>query len=493
MKIVYKDIAVGADKDAEFASTDSSGLANVEVLATDVETPIISVFEGSTLFLDGSTQGLNNENSTQLAFVSANLSNGECGFSQVPEIDIAFDEQYSTLGLTLRFSPQLGDMCSEFEIIWYRAGAEVARQTFYPSALTYFCSNRVEAYDGVKVRLVKTWLPYTRARLEFVGFGITRTFGETELAMSSMSAIQEIDPTNSNMPTNTFDWELISKEAVDYIFQFKQPIELYADGLIGVYYIDTSTRRTATQYKINCVDAIGLLDSDTFEGGIYTNYDAVTLIRGICGDIPVYIDSSIEGKTVSGYIPAGTKRREALKMVCFALMVVADTSVSDGIKIFPIDFSSVESIEQSRTYYGTSISTSAAVTAVKVTSYTYAQGSEGNTVTHNGTKYSYTTKEYTAVNPLATASDKANVKEFKNMTLVSDGIAQSIADYLMAWYSYRDTHNASFKLLDEMVGERVSTTTDYGAPHMGVITKLTLKMSRITKASANIVGAINGV
>lgn len=492
MRLVYKDIAVGAEEDAVFTSAQVAEVANLGTLAQDISSPIIATLEPSAWFLDGTAQILTEDNMATLAFVSANISRADCTFDETPEIDIAFDAQYSSLGLTLRFSERLGDMCSEIEVIWYRAEKEIARGAYFPDALTYFCKNRVEAYDAVKIRLVKTWLPYSRARLEFVGFGITRAFDEKSLGLSSVSALQQIDPTNSTIPANAFDWELLSDDGVEYLFQFKQPIEVYADGLIGVYYIESATRRTATQYKINCADAIGLLETDTFAGGIYTNYDAITLIREICGDIPVYIESGFEGQTVSGYIPAGTKRREALRMVCFALMAIADTSASDGIKLFHLSVNIAEPIEKARTYYGTSISTSAAVTAVKVTAYSYTEGSGDKTIDFNGKKYAYTTTEYVANNPLATASDKTNVKEFKDITLVSDDIAQSIADYLMSWYMYRETHNLSFKLVDEMVGDYVSTVTDYGAAHNGIITRLTLKMSRITKATADIVGAIDG-
>jgi len=491
MKVIYKDIAPGAAEDAEFSSASLMTMSQIDRLTEDLEMPLISTLEENGWPLDGSTALLSGANQGGIVVWSTALSDGETVFSTPPEIDIEFDNQYSSLGITLRFSQRIEDICSEVELIWYREGTEIARQTFYPDEASYYCESRVEAYDKVTVRFLKTWLPYKRMRLEFVGFGIMRTYGDSELSEGSLSTIQQIDPTMGSIPANTFDWELRSASHVEYLFQFKQAIEVWGDSFIGVYYVDDSTRHSKTRYSIKCTDAVGVLETDFFEGGVYTNYDAETLIREICGGFIVYWDEALAGRTVSGYIQPGTKRRDALKMVCQALCAVADTAKSDGIKVFPLKKENLRQIGGERTYYGTTIKTAAAVTAVKVIGYTYTEGTPGNNdkyITVGDKTYIYTETEYTARNPLATASDKANIKEYKN-TMIRDSDAQAVADYMLARHMERQSHNVSFILNDEdTLGDYAESTTDFGATHTGFITKMTIKLGGLTRADSIVTG-----
>lgn len=482
VKLIYEDLAVGAADDAAMSTEGAEKISSPDLLpygsGNDKK---YAVLEKNSWFLDGS-RSLYDDGA--VSFWSAALSDADCAFDAPPTVTATFDEKYSSMGIYLRFGEF--NYCTEVVVRWYSGNTLLSEMTFYPNGANYFCENAVEAYNKVEIIFKKTNLPYWRARLDAVMFGIVREYVRSDLRRVAVT--QEINLISREMAQNVLDWSLSDKRGIDYMFQRRQAVSAF-DGstLIGTFYISTSDRKSAGLYDISCVDAIGVLDESTFPDSIYAGKNALELATEICEGFTVEMDAALRNKSVKGILQ-GKTRRQALQQLCFAIGAVADTSGTAGIKIFVPPTSGSTEIKEDRARTGGSLSTSAIVTAVKLTAHSYATSGVGDSVMINGTTYYDTKTVVTIANPNATAADKANVVDISDATLVSPNNVNEIAQRVFDFYMRRYTQRLKFRLEGESVGDFVSTVTPWGDTMTGNLTKATIVLSGIAVADAEVIG-----
>lgn len=486
-KLIYRDIAVGAADDAAVTTSGSSIIGAPEKITEGVTTPPVAMLELNSWELDGTRAGYSGQ---QMAFVSSALSGPDGAFEVPPTIQIDFDENYTTLGLTFRFAPAVNEWCTQMTIKWYRDGALLSGKTFHPDNVEYYCENTVEAYDRVHIALEKTSNPYQRARVEQILFGAVREFTARELG--AVSIRQDTDPISSTVSANYLDWQLMSSDDTEYIFQLKQPVEAYHNNqLLGVFYVDDIPERTGIgNYTVECQDAVGVLDSYDWPGKMYTTATAFSAVISdiVSGAFEVDIASDLSAKTVRGYIPAGT-RRGALQQVAFAAGAVVDTSRTEKIKFFAPDYTAPKAIPARDVYTGGSVKQSAIVTSVVVTYHTYTKGSGtsgDDVVTVGGEKYVHTTGNVTVNNPGVTASDKQNVKTVSDATMVNADNAQEVANRVYDYWMRRKTVSTKIVLDDETMMQYVTVPTQWGQDMTGSLMSAKITLSNLTAADIEV-------
>jgi len=484
-KLIYKDVAPGADADAAVSTSSAQGFCNPALMPFDTVMPKISTLEPGMWILGGGYKILNGQD---IPFWSTAMSDVNGNFAVPPSYTVSFDNQYTTLGIYLRFSPSTGDYCTSVTIKWYQGATLLDTQDFTPTGVSYFCANTVTAFNKVVIYFNATSKPYRYARTDQILFGVVREFAADEY--SSIKILQEINLISSEVAYNTLEWKLQSKEDIEFIFQLKQPVEAYnGDNLIGVFYITGSKRTAARTYEISCQDAIGVLDGNSFAARIYSAYSAVTLINDIVGsDFAVEIDSSYASATVTGYIPDCTKR-EALQQVLFAIGAVGDTSGSKKIRVYPLPSANPSEIPDSRQYAGGSVETEAIVTAVKVTAHTYTAGSGtvgDDVITVNGTKYVHTTAVTTITNPNVTATDKQNIVKIEDATLVSSANVAAVAQRVYDYYMRRNALNTRIVVDSEKPGDYKSISSPWDTTLIGNIITMSLVISNTTAADIKV-------
>lgn len=486
VRIVYQDIAAGADEDALVSTQDASEFSDVSLLPFGSEhAPIATLGPGSWL-LDGSREILDQQ---PIGFWSEAMSGADGQFSEPPEITITFDERYTSPGLYLTFDPATGEYCGSVTIQWFQGAAKLYEGTYYPTGVEYFCSHTAEAYDKVVIRLNSTSIPYRYAKLSKIMFGVSRTFYREELR--NVRATQEVSIISSEVAVNTLDFTLDSETDVEYMFQLKQPVSAYDDEiLIGVFYISDSKRRGKGLYDVSCEDAIGVLDGEPYPARMCTNMSAGELIEDILdGHFDLELDPVFTAATVTGYLPDGT-RRQALQQVAFALTAMVDTSGSESVRVYKDREASPKRIPESRLYTGGSVDRSAVVTAVQVTAHSYSTTGEGNdTVVVGGTTYYHTTSVTTIKNPNVTASDKQNVVEVKDATLVGPGNAVAVAQHLYNYYAKRDKQKIKLVMDGEKPGDHIAAATPWGTVMDGYISSMHIVLSGIAATDCEVVGA----
>lgn len=481
--ILYKDIGPGAEEDASVSTTSAESFADPSKLAGGV-TP------SPTITCEINHWGLNGQymlvESEEVAFWSDELSGDDCLFTSKPVITITFDQQYSSVGITLVFDSASGDYCRSVNIKWYQGVTKKADADFTPDSSTYFCQQQVTSYDKVVITLDNTNLPGRRAKLEHVVFGIYRYFGMSELR--SASIVNEMSLIATELPISTMNWTLDSDDDVEFMFQLKQPVEVRNnDNLIGVYYIDGYSRSAQTVYNIECYDAIGVLDETTFSGGVYlSGISAKSLLESVVdGDFDIEYDDSVQDITLTGILEAGFKR-SAIQQIIFAWGVCISTDGREKLRVFNLPATGIE-IGGDRTYNGVAVETSAIVTRVEVTGHTYTQNTNG-TIEIKGTKYNDAKNVYSVSNPNVTATDKQNVVEVAGATLVSNSIAQEVAQRIYNYYLNRNTNKAKIVWRGEHLGDYLTIPNAWGETNSGNVAKMEIRLSNTVAANCETIG-----
>lgn len=486
LKLVYGDIALGAAEDAEIAVTDVESFSNPVALPYGVDTGAISTLEHNGWGLSHDYKTKANQ---PFALWSDSISNAEGVFTTPPVITLEFTEQYTSTGLTFRFSPDAEEYCSEIGVVWYQNGVVKSNGTYYPTSGQYAVENTVEAFDKIVITLYKTHLPNRRAKLEYIGIGIIREIGGRELKGASF--IHEINLISDALPINVLDGSFHSESDVDYIFQKKQPVSAYdGDRLIGTYYIESGERTGRRDYNISCQDAIGTLELDTFNGVMWLEdvplADAVAFVVG--GAFVVVISADLAGTTVRGYIPK-CKRREALQHIAFAVGACIDTAGTEKIKIFPQPTGTGAEIPKAETYIGGKVTTKDTVTAVNVTAYNRitasAQDEGDEVIKFEGTEYVFRPKIFTAENPNVVSGTLPNVVEYSSCYLINSDNAQARADAILAYHMRRDTYSTKHVLSGQTTGDRVSVHLPWNESQSANIVKMKISISGLNASETD--------
>ena len=476
--VLYKDIAPGAAEAAVISTEDVLGFCSPALLTEGSPVPPIATLEWGYWGLTGQHVSLENQ---APAFWSDKISRQDGTFEDPPVIDITFSEQFSSLGITLLFDTAAEEYCNLVHVDWYRQDTLLASADFAPNTSTYYCQKKVIGYSRIVITLNSTWLPSRYAKLEQIIFGTYRPFGMSELREASV--INEMNPIAMELPISSFNWTLKSWEDVEYMFQLKQPVEVRNnDSLIGVYYIDSSKRSAKSVYQITCSDALGVLDSDNFTGGIYQDYSAKQLLQDIVGD-DFLLTFELEDKVLAGVILPSTKR-EAIQQVLFAWGACASTDGITGIRFFSLP-GVPEIIGENRVFRGATAETAAIVTEVQVTAHTYTQAENGG-IDIGGIQYNDTKTVYTVTNPNVTASDKRNVVTVENATLISPSIGAETAQRVYEFYLRRNTHHSKIVWDGENLGDCVTIPTPWESTETGNILKTEMKLSNTVVSNCEV-------
>ena len=132
VRIVYQDIAAGADEDALVSTQNAASFADVSLLPFGSDhAPIAALGPGSWL-LDGSREILDRQ---PVGFWSKAMSGADGRFESPPEIVIEFDERYTSPGLYLTFDPASGEYCGSVTIQWWQGAAKLYEGTYRPTGV----------------------------------------------------------------------------------------------------------------------------------------------------------------------------------------------------------------------------------------------------------------------------------------------------------------------------------------------------------------------
>lgn len=214
---------------------------------------------------------------------------------------------------------------------WYRDSTQLANETYTVDSSTYFCNTQVQAYNKIVITIGNMTKADRFLKIYNISDGISRQFYNDEL--ENCEFIEQIATNNDALDINEATVTLLPKSTAGVLFQRTLPFIIYRNStMLGHFFVKSSTSNTdKSLYKIKVSDYISILEGQTFLGGDYYEIKASNIISSILGDIPYYLDTSIN-RYLTGYLPILNKR-EALREVAFAIGGIVDTSRSDAIRI----------------------------------------------------------------------------------------------------------------------------------------------------------------
>lgn len=127
-----------------------------------------------------------------------------------------------------------------------------------------------------------------------------------------------------SLEANSFEVTVSDSDRVITSFRKNDKVEYFRDGRrMGIFYLQTVERVGPDSYHLSGLSAVGLLMTRKHNGGIYTGQTAGEVIRDICGDIPVKVESVYESRKLYGWLPyvqpSQSSARDNLAEVLFAI------------------------------------------------------------------------------------------------------------------------------------------------------------------------------
>ena len=526
--VKYSDVAIGAKESFKISTSAKLDASNIDLIKAEgtsfkrYDMP----FALNSMILDGESEFLPESGLAEVGYISNQLSDENGNFAEPIIFELSSLETFTSAGLTIIFDEQKNIYPTHINIKWYNGDSLLDEADFYPDSANYFCNKKVEFYNKIIITFYSLSLPANRLVVNQIEYGIKVEFGGNELRAAK--CIQEIDPISTSVPINIFDFTVDSKKNIEFSFQAKQPINLIFNGETkAITFVKNAKRKSKTIWDIKSEDYIGLMDSISFNGGIYVNKNAVELLDEIftVAKVPYNIIGTFNDISLNGYIPY-TTCRNALMQVIFAMGVVADTSNSDAVNIFSLSQNVSQEIPKRRIMVGQSFADETRVTAVELVSHVYSAITEsvvayeaensgiGNnifvlfneplhdlTITNGsivesgsnyaiinansgcklmGNKYKHTKVIHRKNNPLVLSTDIEKIVSIENATLVS---LENVDSLLELCYNYIvNTEQTNMKIIDggneknTTVGDLISFDTEYIGKKSGRINKQTFSL-----------------
>lgn len=470
---------------------------------------------------------------------SEQLSNLDGSFTDPIILKLTSNGQYSSQGLTFTFDTNNQIYPTHINVHWWRDTNEslvdLGAKDFYPDNALYFAQNKVENYNRVVITFTGLNMPHNRLKLRSIDYGYGTFFYGDELR--NVKLIQEIDPISSEISINTADFMLNSKRNIEYLFQSKQPLNIYFNGeLKATTFVKNSKRKSKNLWQVQSEDYIGFLDGVLYNGGMYSNAKAINVLTDIfnVAKVPFNIDNIFENITITGYIPY-TTCRNALMQVAFAIQAVVDTSNSEFVKVFALEDDVKQTIPLNRIMQGQNFDDGETVTGVEVTSHTYKQITDtlvaydatasgtgqnifvtfseplhslsitNGSIVSSGTnfavinasancvltgrKYEHTMSTKRLNNPMVLASEIERIVSVENATLVSPANLDNVLEKCYNWITrvnqtnlkiVEGRHNVGDDVISDKVvnvGDIITTQTEYLGEITGRIIKQTFNLN----------------
>ena len=518
LKIVYDDIALGAKEDSSISSTDKKEFVVLENLKEVVEYPNYAMCLPRYSKLDGTY--VNTPGALEhMGYISRSISDSSGRFANPPTLESRFTKNFSSVGISLEFNNYSEDYCSKVNIKWYSDNTLLKEKEYTPDSHRYFCYGVVDFYNRVVITFLETSKPFRNAFLTEITWGLIRIFKDDEI--ESIDCLVEIDGTSKEISVNTMEYSVRDKMGYDFEFQKKQRQTLYFDeAILGIFYLKDGKQLSNTVYSIETHDAIGVLDGTEFMGGVYDQVKAKELLGLIMrGEgIPYFIDTALENKLISGYLPICSKR-VALQQLAFAIGAIVDTSYDRNLYLYPMRTTDITQIRQEELFTKLSFSHSDVITGVKLTVHEYLKSDEtmelfkgylvgdtkiefsepmhslniqGGSITEQGDNYAlisgtgaqvllsgkkYIHNTFSISRDNERITHNKNIAEIKEATLVTKENMQEVLNRCYDDCMKNESISCRLVANNHEIGDLVELDTFKGK-RQGIITKLDFKFSR---------------
>ena len=525
--IKYEDVPDGAAASTVATCSDLQTFASpTKMLDTANEAPRTATFEDDYWTLGEKMRLLPSDPASQsYGIFSTQQSRADMTFEAPIVLELELFSLFSSTALSFEFDPVGPTWCTDMDVEWYNGSTLLYSGSYSPTSWQYTIEQSVVNFDRIVIVFNAMSAPYRYLKVQSLAYGPTRRFTSREI--KSLRYSPEVDVLCDVLPVNNIEFELKSANS-SLIFQRKQRLEIYdGDEFLGLFFIETATKKRGGFYDVKACDLLGLLDmASKYEGGMFDGAAASTVIPGIMGSIPYNLDPALASVPIKGWLPAAG-RRASLQQFAFAVGGVVITSGRKGISIVPLPATPRSVIGNTRVYAGGELEQSSFVTGVEVKARSYKLGAKtdelyseklngtvkvefsepyggltvtggtivsqgvnyavlsgtGSTVTLKGIKYSSTESLYSKENPDRNAADADYVVSYNDMTLVSPVNVNSVLNHCYELRKRTRTVKTKALISGEKVGDFVGVWYDGDVLYGNIIT---MDYSISAKTAANI-------
>jgi len=536
--IEYGAIDVTAKSDSQLSVSDYQDFSSIDKLKrANLQEIKYSTLEKNHFVLDGKSENMG-EN-IDVAWWSLGMSDENGEFETPPVMTIDFEQVHSSLGLTLTFSKYA--YCNSLKIQYYDSNNTLlSEETFAPDNYEYFCEDVVDNYSKIIITFYSTNIPYRYLKLYRILYGKGILFeGDT---LISANLLEQVSLLSDELSINTLDFTVYSE---DDRFNILNPQGVYStlqqrqmlnvakvknDTIynMGTFYIDSWQSKNDNKMQFKGIDLIGLLSKTTFDGGMYSNVTAETLINQIFQSVGLNssaysIQEELKNILINGYIPVCT-HREALQQVLFTIGATANCARTDIVEIYTVEesqdpneiskgnvFKGTREIEQGQIINGVQLQTHAYtidteqknlyqgqlsvgthklyfqnpvsnVTCTGATiqssnaNYVIIQVDSAGNVIIKGYDYIDNTQDIYIENSNLVGNENSNVLKIDSVYLINNSNVQSIGQRIINYYNGKFTTKFRFIQDDEKAGDNVIIEDTYGNLN-GFVTSLDIDLT----------------
>lgn len=305
-----------------------------------------STFEDDYWKLDGTfvLPPKSTETGYEIGWWSDVLSGASGIFTVPPTLTINFTKDHSAIGITITFDTVANQYAEEFDIECYDL-SDVLIESVSVTGNTlnkYIWENNILNFRKIVITINKTNLPYRRARICEVDFGIIKEYTENEII--SLDALEEVDSVSNTVTSNEIklvldnqskEFNILNPDGIYPYLQRKQKLKPYyglyiSDELtefipLGVYYLTNwSSDEGAMTASFTARDILDLLAQSTYRKGVIQTislYDLAVDVLEDGGITDYTIDADLDAVTTSGCLPL-TTHRQALQIIALAAQAV---------------------------------------------------------------------------------------------------------------------------------------------------------------------------
>ena len=305
------------------------------------------------------------------------------------------------------------------------------------------------------------------------------------------------------------------------------------DNLVGKFYTKRILRTGRAYFDILAVSAIGVMDGQDHNGGLYTGQTFADVAADIIGGgFAFSCTDEVAAIQIYGWLPIAS-RRSNLHQLLFACGVMLDKDSNGDIYFRFPDSETYKSIPDSRIFLGGSVDYMTPATAAEVTELAWLQLATDETVTlydntdgsgaasstfvafqqapvHDlaasgnlavesyGVNYAVvsgtgtlTGKKYTHVTKVLrkTVEDPGTEKTVSvtEATLVNIANSENVCQRVLSYYSSARTIQADVVLNGERPGDQISFNNPYNEPEMAFLSSMDVNASSFLRAACELV------
>ena len=267
---------------------------------------------------------------------------------------------------------------------------------------------------------------------------ITNNTEYTEIKKLSFSP--QTDVAGSQLVVNQFVADIFTSDSITA----ETMVYLYDDSdvLWAAYYMTEAVRINEETMRVTGKSLISLLDYVIMPAAMYSAETVENVLDDIFsslgGSSAYTLDSTFAGQTISGFCPEQTARIR-LQWLALTIGGYVKTFFTDTVDIVSLS-QDIVSIPKHKTFWKPSISYGNYVTKVRVTAYSYTQGTPQTTdkwVTDGTNYYIETTQVFELSNSNVPANTPDKIVEIKDVKIISPSNVSAILSHLATYYFKR--------------------------------------------------------